>query len=97
MITKEQCRTLNVGDCLLFFNTWRKIEAISQHPRGNIIYFKFIKIKGKGYTLYTNHNLRYKVKTAFKLKTQWINSCITYLIGLKELKTGIFDGMENSN
>lgn len=69
MITKEQCRTLNVGDYLFFFNRWRRIEHISQHPRGNIIYFRFIKVKGTGTTLYTNHDLRYKVKAVVKIKT----------------------------
>ena len=70
MITKEQCRTFNVGDYMFFFISWRRIEDISQHPRGNIIYFKFIKVKGTGYTLYTNHDLRYKVKLALKHKLQ---------------------------
>lgn len=67
MITKEQCRTLLIGDYILMSSNWRQILDISQHPRGNIIYFKFNKIKGKGTTLYTNHDLRYKVKAAIKI------------------------------
>lgn len=69
MITKAQCKQLNIGDYLFFFNTWRRIHDISQHPRGNIIYFKFTKIKGTGMCLYTNHDLRYKVIAALKFKT----------------------------
>lgn len=68
MISKEQCRLLNVGDYLLFFNKWRRIESKSQHPRGNIIYFTFVKVKGIGMTIYNNHDLKHKIKAAFKIK-----------------------------
>jgi hypothetical protein len=69
MITKEQCKQLNIGDYLFFFNKWRRINNISQHPRGNIIYFRFTKLRGKGMCLYTNHDLKNKVIAALKNKS----------------------------
>jgi hypothetical protein len=68
MITKEQCKTLKVGDIILFGNNWRQIIKTGQHPRGNILYFYFNKLKGNGITAYTNYEFKHKVKCIMRLK-----------------------------
>ena len=68
MITKEQCRLLGVGDYIFFMNSWRRINDTGQHPRGNILYFYFDKLRSEGQTIYTNYDLKHKVKAVLKLK-----------------------------
>lgn len=68
MLTKQRSKQLQIGDYIYLFNRWRRIEDIGRHPRGNLLYFYFDKVKGTGYTIYTNYDLKYKVKAVLKVK-----------------------------